>query len=261
MPHSPSGATKRCDGQPPRVWSVQGIMSFHHPTLAGNLSGPLAAAVLALALLSPASGETLRCAGLQVSVVAEDPTLANRICRVAATALDRLSQCGLRQTSRFDIRVSRALPSAFDGCFGVYHCADNSVEILDPAALARAAEATGNFAQLPTDVLFDSLIVHEISHVLTYQSGLSNPRTSAEIEYIAYAMQMEALPASARDLLRRAHAIQRPVTVTSLNDVILAFAPEVFAVKAWTHFTTPGNGCSFVQRVLDGTVPFPSTFR
>ena len=160
-------------------------MFFHCPTPARNQPIPLAAAVLALALVSPASGETFKCAGLEVSVVAEDRALANRICSVAATALDRLSQCALRQTRPFDIRVSQTLPSPFNGCFGVYHCADNSVEVLDPAALSRAVEATGDFAQLPTDVLFDSLIVHEISHVLTDQSGLSDPRTSAEIEYIA----------------------------------------------------------------------------
>ena len=71
-------------------------------------------------------------------------------------------------------------------------------------------------------------------------------------------MQIESLPEEARDALLAAHPIARPVSLTGLNDIILSFSPEVFAIKAWTHFQTEGNGCEFIRRVLEQEVFFPT---
>ncbi len=131
------------------------------------------------------------------------------------------------------------------------------VQVLDPEALSLAIRQAGNFASMPIDVLFDSLLVHEISHALAYQSSLAPPRTTAEAEYIAYAMQLESLPADVRDDFVASHPVTQPVSLMGLNDIILSFSPEVFAVKAWTHFRTEGNGCEFIRSILEQKVNFP----
>jgi hypothetical protein len=199
---------------------------------------------------------TLVCPGQDITVSAPDRFLADKVCSVAAGSRDLLASCHLQQTEPYSIDVSSVLPPEFDECFGVFHCADNLVQVLDPASLSDAVLRTGHFTNLPNDALFDSLLVHEISHVLAYQSSLGPPRTTPEVEYVAYAMQLEALPAAARDKFVAAHPVTQPVSLMGLNDIILAFSPEVFAVKAWTHFRTEGNGCEFIRSVLDRTVRF-----
>jgi hypothetical protein len=52
--------------------------------------------------------------------------------------------------------------------------------------------------------------------------------------------------------------VTEPVALLGLNDIILSFSPEVFAVKAWTHYSQQGNGCEFIQRILKHEVNFPA---
>lgn len=201
-------------------------------------------------LLKPtiALAVTLSCPGQDITVSAPFTSLANRACSVAAASRAILASCNLQQTVPYSIEVNSLLPPDFHDCFGIYHCDDNLVQVLAPDALSEAVQRTDTFTNLPLDVLFDSLLVHEISHVLTYQSNIGVPRTAAEVEYIAYAMQMELLPASVRDDFVAAHPVTQPVTLMALNSTVFSFSPEVFAVKAWLHFRTEGNGCEFVRR-------------
>ena len=220
----------------------------------------LYAATLGVLTLHPdiALAVTLTCPEQNITVEAPNTTLANRVCSVATKSQKSLASCHLLQSEHYIIEASSHLPPEFDDCFGIYHCDDNLVQVLDPDALSEAIRRTGTFSSLPVDVLFDSLLVHEISHVLAYQSSLGSPRTTAEVEYIAYAMQLESLPAEARDKLVSNHPVARPVSLMGLNDVILSFSPEVFAVKAWTHFRTEGNGCDFIRSILEQKAIFPA---
>jgi hypothetical protein len=201
---------------------------------------------------------TLSCPDQDITVTAPDVDLANRVCSRAAASRDILESCHLRQTKPFLIEVSALLSPELDGCFGVFHCDDDVIKVLAPDALSGVVQRTGSFTNLPPDVLFDSLIIHEISHALVFQSSTGSPKTAAEVEYIPYVMQMKSLPEDARAAFVAAHPVTKPVSLMGLNDVILAFSPEVFAIKAWTHFQSEGNGCDFVRKILKREVSFPS---
>lgn len=220
----------------------------------------LYAAALGALTLNPGVvlAETFTCPGQDITVDASSTALANKVCSVAAKSRALLASCHLRQTEPFLIEVIHRLPPGFEECFGVYHCNNDLVQVLDPDALSDASRRTGTFGSLPADVLFDSLLVHEISHVYAYQSRLGPPQTIAEVEYIAYAMQLESLPAAARDTLLTDYPVVPPVSLMELNDIILSFSPEVFAVKAWTHFRTEGNGCGFIRSILEQKADFPA---
>lgn len=222
----------------------------------------IATAAFVTCVLKPgiALAVVLACPGQDITVEAPDIRLADRVCSVAAGSRNLLASCGLQQAEPYSIEISSPLAPEFEECFGVFHYEDNVVQVLDPVALLEATRRTGNFAHLPIDVLFDSLLVHEISHVLAYQSSLGPPRTKAEAEYIAYAMQVESLPAAIRNEFVAAHPVTLPVSLIGLNDIILSFAPEVFAVKAWTHFRTEGNGCEFIGQILKQRVNFPRQY-
>lgn len=201
---------------------------------------------------------TLSCQGLDITVTAPDIGLANRVCSRAAASLELLASCQLKQSDPFSISVSPILPPDFGGCFGVFHCNDDLVEVLTPEALSKAVQTSGNFKHLPVEVLFDSLITHEVSHALAFQSTLGAPRTAVEVEYIAYAMQMQSLPTEDRNAFVEAHPVTEPVSLMGLNNIILSFSPEVFAVKAWTHYREEENGCEFIHRILKHEVNFPT---
>ncbi len=232
-----------------RGWSVQPIIRH---------IGVAAAMILLFFMPGSSFAVTLSCQKQNITVTAPDFKLANRVCARAATSLDLLASCNLQQTDPFSIEVTPVLPSEFGECFGVFHCNDDLVQVLAPDALSEAIHRSGNFTNLPLDVLFDSLVTHEISHVLAFQSSSGVPRTSAEAEYIAYAMQMESLPEKDRNAFLQAHPVTQPVSLMGLNDVILSFSPEVFAVRAWTHFRIEGNGCEFIRKILKREVNFPT---
>lgn len=219
----------------------------------------LAAAVFILTLSPVGSfAVTLSCQELDITVTAPDAELANRVCARAAASLDLLASCQLQQTDPFSISVSPILPPGFGRCFGVFHCNDDLVEVLTPDALSEAVQLSGSFTNLPVEVLFDSLVTHEVSHVLAFQSTVGAPRTAVEVEYIAYALQMQSLPEDDRNAFVEAHPVTEPVALMGLNSIILSFSPEVFAVKAWTHYHQEGNGCEFIHGILKHEVNFPT---
>ena len=89
--------------------------------------------------------------------------------------------------------------------------------------------------------------------------GWDNGRSLDEItSYIAYALQIHALPDSARAVLLAETHIDMPVQRTALNEKTLMFTPTEFAVSAWQHFQAEGHGCDFVQSILRGEVNFQS---
>lgn len=214
----------------------------------------------AVLLAAPAMPEPLACpvAGPPITVTAIKAERAVHLCHVARAARDRLAACHLPQTAPIDIRIVTELPARHEKCMGLYNCDTKVIEILDLAGLRARVAPSSAFARIPPDALQDSLVAHEMAHALIDQRLGSNSGPLVLNEYIAYAMQLDAMATPVRRALLATRDIKPPVPPDALNEMILLMAPDVFAIFAWHHFREAGHGCALIGQLLNGAPgPFP----
>lgn len=211
---------------------------------------------LLTAAITPSVGQpdVFKCTAEKVTVTADDEILAQRVCSVVSRASPQLEACHLGQLPAIEIAVVKHMPILHSNCFGIYDCDNQQIKILEPTYISLAVDPDNAFLELAPDMLFDSVLVHELTHAYTNQSATNTSLSVASSEYIAYAMQLEFLPASERQKILDAHKFFEPVEPEGLNGFILMMAPSFFAAKAWRHFNYSGNGCEFVMDIIDGEV-------
>lgn len=215
---------------------------------------PLCASIAILS--APASATDLVCPGYHAVVSGADSDVADRTCQVAETALAQLRACSMVQTDPILIVIVETLAGADPACVGRFLCHEGRIELLSPATLADALSPDSAYATLPTGAVFDGFLVHELTHALIYQTLGGTAGSVAQNEYIAYALQLESMPESVRETLVAPYRTDRDVTLDEFNDLMLGFAPDRYAARAWLHFSRPENGCAFIGRILDGKLSF-----
>ena len=204
------------------------------------------------ALATEATSNELVCDNPLLTVVAQDAALANRICVAAEKAVEKLSDCGMRQTDPVTIEVIEGLTPNDPRCLGIFHCDSAHIELIAPEYVEAALGDGSFFAEIPSAEFYDSIVVHEITHALAHQTRQGPLSSVTDTEYLAFAMQLQFLSEDTRAEFLSKHAVAEPVKPQALNEAVLAFAPSVFAIKAWKHFNQPENGCSFVDALLRG---------
>ncbi|SDK49589.1 DUF6639 family protein [Aliiruegeria lutimaris] len=201
-----------------------------------------------------ANGAPLACGTPLVRVDTEDRTLHARICEIVASALPMLDGCHLKLTKPVTITFSDNLENAHGSCFGLFHPDRKQVELLTPRAFAQAHDKSESWHAIPLAEHFDAIALHEFVHALVDQTAVVERSCTADEEYIAYAMQIESLSDATRSRLLKAVDASPPIAMEEINPLLLGFAPPSFAVKSWLHFSEPGNGCDFVQKLMRGDV-------
>ena len=158
----------------------------------------------------------------------------------------------MEQTEPVVIEVIEGLRREDPRCLGLFHCDTSHIELIAPEHVAMALGEGSRFAEIPAAEFYDSLVAHELAHALAYQTRWGALGSVADTEYLAYAMQLESLSAQTRAGFIARHPVTEPVKPQALNEAVLAFAPAIFAIKSWIHFSQPENGCSFVRALLTG---------
>lgn len=158
----------------------------------------------------------------------------------------------MRLTEPVAIVVIEGLTPRDPRCLGLFHCENSRIEMIAPEHVEAAIDGDSYFAELPPAEFYDSVVVHELTHALAYQTRQGPLGSLTDTEYLAYAMQFQFLSDETRTEFISNHAVAEPVEPQALNEVVLAFAPGIFAIKAWKHFSQPGNGCSLVGALLSG---------
>lgn len=221
---------------------------------AGTMIGRMAlAGLLAASLASAGAGATLSCDGGQVGVAGADAQLAMRMCRVAETALEDLAACNLAIDRPVTISLVDALPP---GCMGLYHCGEGLIELLPPEAAAAARAPDSPFRTLSPEAFYDSLIVHELTHVAFDAVPCPLADCPATAEYLAYAMQVRSLAPENVAAFEAASNLDGPVSGSDISFVILQMAPNLFAAEAWAHFAARPDPCGYAGLIAEGTIRF-----
>jgi hypothetical protein len=199
-----------------------------------------------------ALAEPVACPDPLLAVAGTDPDTATRLCETAVAAKAHLAECGLVQTRPLTIEVTPEIDGPADHCAGLYICGSDRIRIIPPSAVADTVPVGSAFATIEAETFHDSLVVHEMAHALMDRIECPERRCAADLEYVAYAMQIGSLPPAERDALMAFRDIERPVPAERLNDFLLWMRPDLFALHAWAHFDDPGTGCAFVADLLNG---------
>ena len=232
---------------------------------------PVAAALLLLAMAGGAFAEPGKETGTEAAwhpcdgdgngggwqVAGADAAERALVCRGVAAAAEVLGGCGVAVEAASRVRLVDALPVFCDSAaYGVFDGAAGEIRLDRPALCVESAPADGFFRLLPLADAFVALAAHETAHALLFAGGLGGER-QLEHEYIAGVVQFAAVPEAARAPLLAALATRPPETLAEFNVVLLGFAPDRYAAKAWLHFEAQADGCAFLRALATGAARLP----
>lgn len=198
-----------------------------------------------------AVAEVLPCPDSLITVEAETPVLAGRVCEVAARGIDLLESCNAPITLPLRINVVRDIGMP---CVGVYHCGKQLIEVLHPETLATVPDVNEAFEQLSIETYFESIIVHEMTHAAYDVVPCPFGDCMATSEYLAYGMQVMSLAPEERATFVEQSGLTREIGRDEINPIFLMMAPGRFAQKAWLHLTQRPDACEFVGQIMSGAV-------
>lgn len=182
----------------------------------------------AVALFAQPSDAQVRtqCDTLSVEVTAPTEGLARRSCTAASTAHTVLSECGIRPPERVKIVVDTAAVDGLPHCLGSYNCDTRTVKVLTPSSLSELQKTPQMiYAGIDPKLLFESLIVHELTHAALDQAGLNDSLGTTGHEYLAYVMQLRAKSDSDRTRFLANQQAPAPDTLEQINIFLLLTAP------------------------------------
>ena len=193
-----------------------------------------------------------------MQVIATDVALAKRVCAVVERAAPVFERCGLGQSRPVVIRIANE-PTEMQ-LMGHYGFESNEIRLQAPKNLAQVLDDSSAYLKIAPEQLFESIVVHELTHAYFHNTRCGMETCLAGHEYIAYAMQFQTLSTQDRNALIDALPASIPVELEWFTDERLNETPELFAANAWRHFSRPGMGCAFVRDIVAGDAVFPSEF-
>lgn len=214
-----------------------------------------AVAAGAMALSSAPLAAPRSCPDPIFTVRADDAALVARTCTAAEAARKSLASCGVILDRPIEIEVMDVLDEAMVDCLGLYRCGADLVMVLTPAALSETRDRDGSFAPLSDAALWDSVIVHELTHAAYDGTACPFETCAVTAEYAGYAMQIRALPPSERALIARSlppgEALADPISAATLF-----LSPDWFSQAVWRDFQTRDDPCGFMRSIMAGEVFF-----
>ncbi|WP_444967485.1 DUF6639 family protein [Roseovarius pacificus] len=209
----------------------------------------ISAAVLLTLCIPPGNAEVLSCEGTRVTVRASNFALAEQTCRAAIRTLPLLAECGVVLSQPQNIEIIEAMQGS-PGCMGIYHCGENSIEVLSPRAMKSLRRDESAFSSIPTPIYFESVLAHELAHAA--YDAVPCPFTNCLVtsEYVAYAMQVYSLPLPEQRLFEADVAMENMVSRYEISSIGLFMAPDKFARNVWAHFSQREDGCTYVSDMM-----------
>lgn len=198
------------------------------------------------------------CDGTRISVAAASVAEAGHACTVAAAADARLNALGLGIEETVRIEITADLDVAPGVCVALYSSAERKLQVLPVDCLDDQPGRAKAFPRMPADVLFESLIVHELVHAYVDQSTGGRFLSRLAHEYLAYAIQLDALAQDERQRIMTRAGTVPPVRREEINEALLSLSPLRFAATSWQHFRQEGGDAALVRRVLEGSLVFHS---
>ena len=190
------------------------------------------------------------------------PCLANltfvsaaRTGRVAAKARGFLRAHGILLRRRIHVKLHGQRIPIGPSHIGLYNAETDQIELLSyPQARCQTADDP-LFGMAMTRPLYESVVVHEVSHAIVEQN-LSTRRPTSRVvhEYIAYAAQLTSMAPDLREEILRRYDQPAYADVNEMSWVYYEMDPSGFGVKVYRHFRATHDPAAFLQDLLNGAV-------
>ncbi|SMX45135.1 DUF6639 family protein [Maliponia aquimaris] len=219
-----------------------------------GLTGVTAGLVLAALWWGPGTAQHPCDNGL-VTVRSEYPNLVGQVCDAADRAFDIFADCGAGLPDTVVVRTEQEI---LGNCLGLFHCGKVIVEVLTPEAIRDTVEPDGLYGHIAPDEMFESIVIHELTHALYDGTPCTAEFTECFVtsEYLAYALQFEALSQEARAPWLEQFDPQVPVSRDAISLGMLMLRNDDFALSAWAHLTQREDRCDWINGILDGDIVF-----
>ena len=200
-----------------------------------------------------------QCMGTLVDVTGASSDERGLACLAASQAVQLLGRCQIALRGPLHVIVSDELrhPSGWP-TLGFFEAKRERVTVAGYEKMRSLTKGTP-FDALSKQELFKSVIVHEVIHGVLHQNSTSHVLSHPAGEYLAYALQMESLPAHERDSYLR--LIDKKVDTADMlfSDLLLLADPFLFAAQAYAHFKAAPDSCAQAKAMLQGEVAFISS--
>lgn len=198
---------------------------------------------------------------LDIDVNAETPGFAaKRLCKPASWAMAQMDHCGFAIKEKLTVEVVEDLKHPFGTpVVGKSDSAELRVQVASPSQCRQLARKEIALAEVDFDALYESIVVHEVTHAVWWQQldHLQNESISEiAAEYVAYAFQLLSLPEADRRNLLAAFPREPPRDLGPFNFMALQLSPLRFATNAYRHLMSVDNRCQFLRRIISGEVEF-----
>jgi hypothetical protein len=203
-----------------------------------------------------AAFEVFVCADGQVSVVSASPEFAALACDFGLRAKQRLVECGLSQSNPVQIQLVDKIEHEIANCLATYNCSTDTIRVTDPASIPGALGVDNPYRMLPTEVVFQALITHEVAHALLEQSSADLDIAFVDHEYVAAAMELDVIAPEWREALIAAAPVSLPPKLGLISSLIYGFEPRKFATNAWQFFNAEPDGCKRIRQIANGEFTF-----
>uniref|UniRef100_UPI00356952F4 DUF6639 family protein n=1 Tax=Marinobacter sp. TaxID=50741 RepID=UPI00356952F4 len=180
---------------------------------------------------------------------AEDGELA---CKAAGKALAFMRHQGFEVNTRFTLDlVDRSLSLHGAEVKGTYDSKRFRIEVPSFSQAQVMAQRHPPFGMNMCEEMWQSFVVHEVAHAVA-QANFKVRKPSLEAhEYIAYVVQIATLPEPLRTRLLAKFDNLAFQHERQISRTFLQLEPEVFAVKAYRHFSAHPDPQAFFQRLLN----------
>ena len=177
---------------------------------------------------------------------------AQAVCDAVEQAGALFEQCNVPKISR-PITIT-IVDDLKEGCVAVFHCGENSIEVLPPLLMQAKRDPEGAFADLAIEEYFGSVVVHELTHAANENMPCPFKSCVTADEYIAYSMQVMSLEAQSQKLFEARSGLDRRVSSDELSPIMLYMAPGLFAQKAWAHLSQRDDACHYIGQLVEGHI-------
>lgn len=174
------------------------------------------------------------------------------ICTSAGEARAAIRMCGLNLSAEISITMATSPIFGDPACLAAYHCDRDEILLLPLEDIVDLTRDNRLLSQIAEEDLLTSLLIHEFVHAWIARSEHAGNISLIEDEYIAYAMQIAALPSETQAAMRAHSLLPAPPDKRVLSELLLAMDPSRYGLLAWRHFSAAGNGCRFVKGLLAG---------
>lgn len=211
--------------------------------------------ILIAAFTQPAAAVERRCVGTNATVNADSAYDAYLACAGAADAVVFLWQQGFTVDTvmQIDILDSVFLHTDENPSFrilGQFDAKQNRIMVTSIDGQREMAKEKPIFG-VPYDVaLFRSVVAHEVAHAIAEDNFHVEEPSRLAHEYIAYIVQLATMPSRLSQRVFEMVPAQAFNSELEINPMIYGLNPDLFAVKAYGHYRSPGVGVAFLQTLL-----------